>query len=153
MSAWSVKTRRAPSRYSRDARVYGHTTTAMHIVSTPPPAPPPGFVRLANDDKANSTRGTPNNTQTNITRGPPKSIIKVSDAANYFETEKIHFKLWDPPKNQRILIKTQLCKLRAIRTSIADHREIRRTTRTGIYRIGAISHEPVLLVNTPGFQT
>ena len=39
MSAWVVKSRRAPSRYSRDARVYGHTTTAMHELSTP--APPP----------------------------------------------------------------------------------------------------------------
>ena len=29
-SAWSVKTRHAPSRHCRDARVYGHTTTAMH---------------------------------------------------------------------------------------------------------------------------
>ena len=29
-SACSVKTRRAPSRHCRDARVYGHTTTAMH---------------------------------------------------------------------------------------------------------------------------
>ena len=28
MSAWSVKTRRAPSRHCRDARVYGQTTTA-----------------------------------------------------------------------------------------------------------------------------
>ena len=37
MSAWSVKTRRAPSRHSRDARVYGHTTTAIHKLSTPPP--------------------------------------------------------------------------------------------------------------------
>ena len=26
-------------RHSRDARVYGHTTTAMHKLSTPPPAP------------------------------------------------------------------------------------------------------------------
>ena len=35
---WSVKTRRAPSRRCRDARVYGHTTTAMHdmtILFTP----------------------------------------------------------------------------------------------------------------------
>ena len=40
MSAWLVKTRRAPSRHSRDARVYGHTTTAMHKPSTPPPPPP-----------------------------------------------------------------------------------------------------------------
>ena len=29
-STWSVKTRRAPSRRCRDARVYGHTTTGMH---------------------------------------------------------------------------------------------------------------------------
>ena len=35
--AWLVKTRRAPPRHSRDARVYGHTTTAMHKLSTPPP--------------------------------------------------------------------------------------------------------------------
>ena len=27
----------APSRHSRDGRVYGHTTTAMHKLSTPPP--------------------------------------------------------------------------------------------------------------------
>ena len=38
MSARSVKTRRAPSRHCRDARVYGHTTTAMHDNDyTPPP--------------------------------------------------------------------------------------------------------------------
>ena len=37
MSAWLAKTRRAPPRLSRDARVYGHTTTAMHKLSTPPP--------------------------------------------------------------------------------------------------------------------
>ena len=30
MSAWSVKTRYAPSQHCRDARVYGHTATAMH---------------------------------------------------------------------------------------------------------------------------
>ena len=30
ISAWLVTARRAPSRHSRDARVYGHTTTAMH---------------------------------------------------------------------------------------------------------------------------
>ena len=27
--------------HSRDARVYGHTTTAIHKLSTPPPPPPP----------------------------------------------------------------------------------------------------------------
>ena len=37
MSAWLVKARRAPSRQSRDGRVDGHTTTAMHKLSTPPP--------------------------------------------------------------------------------------------------------------------
>ena len=36
MSAWSVKTRHAPSRHYRDVRVYGHTTTAMHYMGTPP---------------------------------------------------------------------------------------------------------------------
>ena len=41
MSAWVVKTRRAPSRHSRDARVYGHTTMAMHKTSTPPASSPP----------------------------------------------------------------------------------------------------------------
>ena len=51
MSAWLVKTRRAPSRYSRDVRVYGHTTTAMHKLTTPPPllprpVPLPGLLTL-----------------------------------------------------------------------------------------------------------
>ena len=32
VSAWSVKTRRAPSRHCRDARVYGRTTTAMQDI-------------------------------------------------------------------------------------------------------------------------
>ena len=41
MSTWLVKTRRAPSRHSRDARVYGYTTTAMHKLSTPPCHPHP----------------------------------------------------------------------------------------------------------------
>ena len=30
MSAWSVKTRHAPCRHSRDVRVYGHAAMAMH---------------------------------------------------------------------------------------------------------------------------
>ena len=37
MSAWLVKIRRVPSRHSRHARVYGHTTTVMHKLCTPPP--------------------------------------------------------------------------------------------------------------------
>ena len=36
VSAWSVKTGRAPSRHCRDARVHGHTTTAMHDVEYTP---------------------------------------------------------------------------------------------------------------------
>ena len=37
LSALSVKTRRAPSRHCREARVYGHATTAMHELSRLPP--------------------------------------------------------------------------------------------------------------------
>ena len=40
ISSWSVKTRRAPSQHCRDARVYGHTTTVMLDMSTPPLSPP-----------------------------------------------------------------------------------------------------------------
>ena len=40
MSAWSVKTRRAPFWHCRDARVYGHTTTAMQDNEYPRPPPP-----------------------------------------------------------------------------------------------------------------
>ena len=39
MSAWSAKTRCAPSRHCRDATVYGHTTTAMHHNEYTPPPP------------------------------------------------------------------------------------------------------------------
>ena len=38
MLAWLVKIRRAPSRHRRDARVYGHSTMAMHKLNTPPPS-------------------------------------------------------------------------------------------------------------------
>ena len=41
MSAWLVKTARAPSRHGRDTGIYGHTTTAMHKLSTRPPRPAP----------------------------------------------------------------------------------------------------------------
>ena len=37
MSAWSVKTRRVSPRHCRYARFYGHTTAAMHDMSTPSP--------------------------------------------------------------------------------------------------------------------
>ena len=37
MSVWSAETRGAPCRHCRDARVYGHTTTAMHDIEYTPP--------------------------------------------------------------------------------------------------------------------
>ena len=37
MPSWSVKTRRAPPRHCRGTRVYGHTTTVMHDMSTHTP--------------------------------------------------------------------------------------------------------------------
>ena len=40
MPVWSVETRRASSRHSRDAKVYGHTTTAMHGAEYTPIPPP-----------------------------------------------------------------------------------------------------------------
>ena len=41
--AWSAKSRRTLSGLCRGARVYGHTTTALHRLSTPHPPPPPGL--------------------------------------------------------------------------------------------------------------
>ena len=37
--AWSVKTRRVPSRHCRDAGVYGRTTGATHDIEYTPPSP------------------------------------------------------------------------------------------------------------------
>ena len=48
MSAWSVKPRRAPSQHFRDARVYGHITTAIHDMNTPP-CPPAGLASVGSD--------------------------------------------------------------------------------------------------------
>ena len=51
ISAWSVKTRKAPSRHCRGCeglrRVYGLPTAAMHKASTTPP-PPPIFLNANN---------------------------------------------------------------------------------------------------------
>ena len=58
MPAWQMKTRHAPSRHCKDARVYGHTTTAMPgieytspieytPVSAPSSLPPPFFPALS----------------------------------------------------------------------------------------------------------
>ena len=46
ISAWSGKTRRAPSRHCRDARVYGRTTTAMHAIEYTPSPPYIGWVSV-----------------------------------------------------------------------------------------------------------
>ena len=37
MSAWSVKIRHVPPWHCKDAKIYGHTTTAMHDIEYPPP--------------------------------------------------------------------------------------------------------------------
>ena len=53
ISAWSVKTRRAPSWHSRSARVNDLKTTAMRVMSAPPsppalsPLPGTGFLRTS----------------------------------------------------------------------------------------------------------
>ena len=47
-SAWLVKTQRAPFRHRRDARVYGHGTTAMHKLMTPSPGNPRKPLLLCN---------------------------------------------------------------------------------------------------------
>ena len=54
--AWLVKTRRAPSRHSRGARVYGHTTSAMHKLITPSPPPP---FRNPNRRESNNRHSSP----------------------------------------------------------------------------------------------
>ena len=58
MPPWLVKTRRAPPRHSRDARVYLHTPTAMLKPSTPPPLPstPPAIQVITGFDKGDSIR-------------------------------------------------------------------------------------------------
>ena len=49
MSAWSVKTRRAPSRHRRNAMVYDHTPTATHY-SECTPLPDAAAVRCVEPD-------------------------------------------------------------------------------------------------------
>ena len=46
MSVWSVKTRRALSRHCKDVRVYGHKTTGMLGMSTPPLSLPKSVIIL-----------------------------------------------------------------------------------------------------------
>ena len=59
-AVWSVKPRRASSRHCRDARFYGHTTTAMHDNEyTPPPAGYRGVVFMARHPRGLYTAVTP----------------------------------------------------------------------------------------------
>ena len=69
MFAWSVKTRRAPSRHCRDAGVYGHTKMAItHMMRrTPSPRPP----RFPGRYKPDVLRGSM------IIRLPPRMIIST----------------------------------------------------------------------------
>ena len=83
MSSWSVKTRRAPSRHSKDARVYGHTTTVMHTISTPaslihPCAsvprlsdpPPPSHLQLFASNASSRPTSTPSSYRNPPTPSP-----------------------------------------------------------------------------------
>ena len=53
MSAWSVKTGHAPSRHRRDAKIYGHATTAMHEIEfiSPPIEYTPPYLYLIEENK------------------------------------------------------------------------------------------------------
>ena len=44
MSACSVETRYAPFRHCRDTRVYGHTTTVVHVIEYISPIDYPSLV-------------------------------------------------------------------------------------------------------------
>ena len=60
MSAWLGKTRRAPSRHIRDARVYFDKTMVMHKLSTPPPPPtPPASTHVTAWQSVADSRGCP----------------------------------------------------------------------------------------------
>ena len=75
MSAWSVKTRRAPSRHCGDARVYGHTTTIMHGMSTR--TPPPCFPeKNENTFRSHCKAARPSYGRT----APPHGVLSVSKA-------------------------------------------------------------------------
>ena len=79
MSAWSLEARRAPPRHCRCARVYGHTTTAMHdneyttptttpTLTTPPTSRPPDSHLYRHHPDPHSC--TPNSTPPNFCATP-----------------------------------------------------------------------------------
>ena len=77
MSAWSVKTRRAPSRHRRDARVYGHTTTVVHDNEYAPPPSPPQKEPLSGWLKR-PTDGTTDRTQVDDSCKCPAARVRSS---------------------------------------------------------------------------
>ena len=99
MTHETAKTRHAPPRHSRDARVYGHTTTAMHELSYPPPSPPPyrrnqwlfvlNPVSLSESAKANVGEGGVNFT-TGLSTLAPVTLHLTSDSVCSFKTTITH---------------------------------------------------------------
>ena len=63
----------APPRRCRNARVYGHTTTAMHEMSTPPPLP--------------SSLHTPNDITARLTNSPPPLLHPAQLLQTLFHTK------------------------------------------------------------------
>ena len=68
-SAWSVKARRALSRHCRDARVYGHTTTAMLDIEYTPASPD----RLFELDISTARKTSAPKRVTDLVEGCPKT--------------------------------------------------------------------------------
>ena len=77
MSAWSMETRRAPSRHRRDARVYGHTTTVVHDNEYAPPPSPPQKEPLSGWLKR-PTDGTTDRTQVDDSCKCPAARVRSS---------------------------------------------------------------------------
>ena len=71
---------KTPRRHSMDARVYGHTTTAMHKLSTPPPPPPRPRPRGAvpKKKKMHPVSFSPTNMETPISRTVGTSATRLS---------------------------------------------------------------------------
>ena len=101
MSAWSVKTGRAPSRHCRDARVYGHTTSTMHDIGSVPLLIP-----------AHPSCDSPNNTSRCFAavdainaclpgENSTCSVLALSDARANGNTTTAICMTWIPPPRRR----------------------------------------------------
>ena len=111
MSAWSVKTRHATSRPCTDARVYGHTTTAMHNMSTPPPALTSPLVRGGGASRRHKSKASTRCTSVTIS---PRTCMPVQHEATYGSliSGLFCFSRSDPPGQVTPLV---LCFCRASR--------------------------------------